>query len=394
MTKQRAIDPGTEAEHAAIEALIQAGPYPVLTLTEQSGVSWANQAALALLDASSQRCWESVLPAQSMELLTQCLGTRTAVRQREDSASAYQWSFVPALPPHRAVAVIGRPVHDEAQLDQLRHLSSIGELCAGIAHEINTPMQYIGDNIAFLGDSFSSFQRFGAAVTKLIGDLRGTAFAEAAAELEQLMEAEELEYLLGETTTAIRQTSEGIGRVVSIARAIKDFSHVTNADSAPADLNRAIETTLTVARNELKYVADVRTELGDLPLVMCRLSEIHQVLLNLLVNAAHAVDDRIDRHKGERGEIHVRTRASADRVIIEIQDTGTGIPEEVRPRIFERFFTTKRQGRGTGQGLAIAKRIVEELHGGRLWFETELGRGTTFFVDLPIAGGGSEVSRV
>jgi signal transduction histidine kinase len=394
MANARVNDPWSEAEHAAIQALMQAAPLPVLTLTEQGDVSWANHAAHALLDASAERRWEAVLPPQFMELLQECLQTGTSVRQRRDPTSAYLWSCVPSPLPHRAVALIGWAVQDEAQMDQLRHLSSIGELCAGIAHEINTPMQYIGDNIAFLGDSFASFQRLGAAIAKLIADLRETPLAPAAEELERLLEAEEMDYLLEETTTAIRQTSEGIGRVVSIARAIKDFSHVTTGESAPADLNQAIETTLTVARNELKYVADVRTELGDIPLVSCRLSEVHQVLLNLLVNAAHAVDDRIDRQKGERGEIHVRTRATEDRVIIEIEDTGTGIPEEARPRIFERFFTTKRQGRGTGQGLAIAKRVVEDLHGGTLRFETELGRGTTFFVELPIVAVESRGSDV
>jgi signal transduction histidine kinase len=193
-------------------------------------------------------------------------------------------------------------------------------------------------------------------------------------------------YLDEEIPKALTQALEGVTRVATIVRAMKDFAHTGGSNKTPVDLNRALESTLTVARNELKYVADVETDFGSLPLVECHAGEVNQVFLNLLVNAAHAIGDVV--HESEaRGTIRIRTRCEGDAVVIEIADTGTGIPEAVRAKIFDPFFTTKEVGRGTGQGLAIARSIVVEKHGGALTFETEAGRGTTFFIRLPIGGG-------
>jgi signal transduction histidine kinase len=168
-------------------------------------------------------------------------------------------------------------------------------------------------------------------------------------------------------------------------RAMKAFSHPPTAEQAPVDLNAALGNTLIVAANEYKYVADVETDLGDLPTVVCNGGDINQVFLNLIVNAGHAIAERVG-DSGERGTITVRTRVDGEHALVSIADTGCGIPDEIADRVFDPFFTTKEEGRGTGQGLAISRTIVTERHNGSLTLETERGRGTTFHVRLPIAG--------
>jgi two-component system NtrC family sensor kinase len=171
--------------------------------------------------------------------------------------------------------------------------------------------------------------------------------------------------------------------VATIVRSMKQFAHPDRGEMSEVDLNEAIQTTLTIARNEYKYVADVETDLGELPRVTCHIGEINQAVLNIVVNSAHAIADVISGTEG-RGVIAVRTRRDGDAAVISIRDTGGGIPDTVRDRIFEPFFTTKEVGRGTGQGLAIAHSVVVEKHGGQLTFETVAGEGTTFTIRLPI----------
>jgi signal transduction histidine kinase len=178
--------------------------------------------------------------------------------------------------------------------------------------------------------------------------------------------------------------------VVTIVRAMKEFAHPENKGMVPADLNKALLNTLTVARNELKYVADVETQFGDLPLVVCSLSDLNQVFVNLLVNAAHAIAEAVEG-TGKRGRILIQTGQEGPMALITIADTGAGIPEGIRDRIFDPFFTTKEVGRGTGQGLAIARSVVDR-HKGTLTFESEVGKGTTFLIRLPIEG--SEASAL
>jgi signal transduction histidine kinase len=193
------------------------------------------------------------------------------------------------------------------------------------------------------------------------------------------------EFLRDEIPKAIDQTIEGLNQVATIVRAMKDFSHVDHRGIAAADLNQAIQSTLIVARNELKYVADVNCDFGQLSPVFCNLGDLNQVFLNLLVNAAHAIRD-VNKPEGRKGRIEVRTRQDGQFVEVAISDSGTGIPEEIREKIFDPFFTTKEVGKGTGQGLSIARSIVVKKHGGTLTFETEMGHGTTFYVRLPVNG--------
>jgi signal transduction histidine kinase len=274
----------------------------------------------------------------------------------------------------------------EVELRQAQKLEAVGRLAAGIAHEINTPIQFVGDNTHFVQDAFNDIQ----ALLRRYQELRDRAAAGTvdAALLQAVAQAEEdadLEYLEEEIPKALAQTLDGVGRVASIVRALKEFAHPDSKEKMPADLNQALQSTLTVARNELKYVAEVETEFGDLPAVTCQVGDVNQVFLNLLVNAAHAIGDRYG-DSGERGRIWVRTSAEDDWVTIAIGDTGCGIPEEIRSKVYDPFFTTKEVGRGTGQGLALAHAVIVEQHGGSLSFDSKVGEGTVFYLRLPVQG--------
>jgi PAS domain S-box-containing protein len=271
----------------------------------------------------------------------------------------------------------------ENQLQQSQKLEAVGQLASGIAHELNTPAQFVGDNIRFVQDSFQ-------AVSNLFGRYRGmVAELERSGGWEKLIEGirqaeqnEDLEYLQENVPAALDQAGDGISRMAAIVQAMKDFAHPDSKEPARADLNRAIQTTLMISRNEYKYVADVVTELNPIPPLLCHIGELNQVFLNLIVNAAHAIHDRV-RVEGGRGRICVRTLHRDGVVKVEIEDTGSGIPEAIRARVFDPFFTTKEVGRGSGQGLAIARAIVVNKHHGKMSFRTEIGKGTTFTVELP-----------
>lgn len=275
----------------------------------------------------------------------------------------------------------------EAQLAQAQKLESIGHLAAGVAHEINTPIQYVGDNTRFLDESFRNLDRVLRSYETLAAAAETSGLLpDEVQHVRQMEDDADLEYLYGEIPRAIQQSGEGVERVATIVRAMKEFSHPGSAEMKAIDLNHAIESTLTVSRNEWKYVADVVTEFDpNLPTVRCLPAEFNQAMLNLVVNAAHAIADLPGRGT-KKGQIAIRTRRDGAWAEVRIGDTGTGIPESVRARIFTPFFTTKEMGRGTGQGLAIAHTVVVTKHGGTLNFETEEGRGTTFIVRLPIEG--------
>jgi signal transduction histidine kinase len=207
--------------------------------------------------------------------------------------------------------------------------------------------------------------------------------------LKKVAEAEakaDIEFLAEEIPQAITQSLEGMDRVLTVVNAMRGFSHIDERRKAPSDLNKAIQSSLIILRNELKYVSEVVTELDeDLPMVVCSIDEMCQVFMNLFINAAHSIADVIDRGEDERGTIRVKTYSSGKDVIIEVSDTGTGIKPEVIEKIFEPFFTTKEAGKGTGQGLAFVRSIVTEKHTGDLDIETEVGKGTTFKITLPVS---------
>lgn len=284
----------------------------------------------------------------------------------------------------------------ETQLRQAQKLESIGQLAAGIAHEINTPTQYIGDNLRFLQDAFQDLGTLLDTHGQLLAAAKdGGPKPELIAAAELAIRTADVGYLQGEIPRAIGESLSGVERVTTIVRAMKDFSHPGTEEKTPVDLNRAIESTLTVARNEWRYVAELETDFDTaLPPVPCLPGEFNQVMLNLVVNAAHAIAAKVDQSGGGKGRISVRTRRAGGWVDVRIADTGTGIPEHARGRIFEPFFTTKEVGRGTGQGLAIARSVVVDKHGGTISFETEAGKGTTFIVRLPLAAALSEEKPV
>jgi two-component system NtrC family sensor kinase len=260
-------------------------------------------------------------------------------------------------------------------------LESLGRLSAGLAHEINTPIQFVGDNTRFLADAYQDMLDlllvYRECMTPTLGELQWSDRTERA----QAAEAKaDVEYLAAEIPAAVSQSLEGVERVASLVRAMKSFSYKDSTEQAYADLNEAIRTTLTVARNEVKYVADVALELGELPDVMCHLGDLNQVFLNLLVNAADAMKDN-----AERGEIRISSVADGPTAVISFADNGTGIPEDILQSIFEPFFTTKEVGKGTGQGLALARAVLEK-HDGSIEVRSVVGEGTEFILRLPIAG--------
>jgi PAS domain S-box-containing protein len=300
------------------------------------------------------------------------------------------WMSGVAYPTGTGLLILVRDETEKHTLDdQLRSaqkMEAIGQLAAGIAHEINTPIQFIGDNTGFMKDSWNQVDEVLASARELRDEAaRGAVSQSAIDRFDTCSRNADVEYLKQEVPRAIEQTLDGVQRVAKIVSAMKEFSHPGSQEKRSIDLNRAIETTVAISRNEWRYVADVQTHLApNLPMVPCLAGEINQVLLNLLVNAAHAIADVAKVKENSRGTITISTRQDGDSVELAIADTGTGIPEHARERVFDPFFTTKEIGKGTGQGLMLAQTVVVKKHGGRIWFETEIGKGTTFFVRLPL----------
>jgi PAS domain S-box-containing protein len=280
--------------------------------------------------------------------------------------------------------------HLETELSHARKLEAVGQLAAGIAHEINTPVQFVGDSIHFLEEAFEDQRdlivKYRQAVEALGREVGHDALL---GEIKEAEEAADFEYLQEHVPGSFVRCLDGLSRISSIVGAMKEFAHPDQREKIPADLNQALQATLIIAKNEYKYVAELQTELGELPQVLCHVGDLNQVFLNLIVNAAHAIGDVVGE-TGAMGTIRARTAIDGDSVRIELGDTGCGIPEAVRDRVFDPFFTTKDVGRGSGQGLTIARSIVVDKHSGSLYFETEEGRGTTFIMRLPIDGKGGE----
>ncbi len=274
----------------------------------------------------------------------------------------------------------------EVQLRHAQKLESIGQLAAGIAHEINTPTQYIGDNTKFVRDSIAQLLPVLSAPKELLAAVRENRVTPELLEAtEAALTAADLDYLSAELPKAIEDSLQGVERVAKIVRAMKEFSHPGTTEKTQVDLNHTIESTLTVARNEWKYVAEMVTEFdATLPPVLCQPGEFNQVILNLVVNAAHAIGDTPKGRDGAKGTITVSTKRDGDWVEVRIRDTGTGIPEAARGKVFDPFFTTKAVGKGTGQGLAIARSVIVDKHAGTISFETEMGQGTVFIIRLPL----------
>jgi two-component system NtrC family sensor kinase len=245
-------------------------------------------------------------------------------------------------------------------------------------------VQFVSDNVQFVRASMTDVAEVIHAYRGLKDAAKSSGDVAGAVRLaEDAEKAADIDYILKDAPQALDSSIEGLGRIATIVRSMKEFAHPDQAQKTLADLNQAIKSTLVIAHNEYKYVAEVETDFGELPPVPCYLGEINQVVLNLLVNAAHAISGVV-KDSGAMGKLTVRTRFDANEVEIAIGDSGTGIPEAAREKVFDPFFTTKEVGKGTGQGLAIAHSVIVKKHGGTLRFQTECGKGTTFFIRLPV----------
>ncbi|MDP9793085.1 PAS domain S-box-containing protein [Catenuloplanes nepalensis] len=358
-------------------------------------LGWTEQELLGRSVHETLHSWAALPPTACP--LTRVCSTGSPVEvdnemhvRRDGSVFPVQYS---AAPLHVGATVTGLVVVFRDTTEQRRRqqrevedrhdqkLESLGRLSAGLAHEINTPIQFVGDNTRFLAEAYQQMLKLLLVYRECLepgyGQLPWEERKRRATEAE---EAADMDYLTSEVPSAVGQSLEGIERVASLVRAMKAFSFKGTEDRAYADLNEAIRTTLTVVRNEVKYVADVVLDLNEIPEMLCHVGDLNQVFLNLLVNAADAMEGR-----EQRGEIRVSTHAEDRYVVIRFTDNGVGIPEEIQKLIFEPFFTTKEVGKGTGQGLALAAAICEK-HGGTIDVDSRLGEGATFTLRLPIAG--------
>jgi PAS domain S-box-containing protein len=390
---------------ARLESVLECAPAVVLVIGRDQNIQFINHTRPQFRkeDVVGKPWMGYVLPAHRVRIQTAldqvfATGTPQSYEVAVPEGDHPRW-YLNHMGPIRiggsitGAVVIAQDVTDaklaQVELHDAQRLASVGTLAAGVAHEINTPVQFVNDSIHFLREASEDLF---ALITPL-RELRH-AVAEGAPQaaidelLETVMAAEDradLDYLREKVPRAFERSAEGLERVTTIVRSMKEFAHPAQKDMAPTDLNRAIMATLTVARNEYRYVAELETDLGELPPVTCHINDINQVVLNLVVNAAHTIEDVV-RGTERRGVISVKTRRVGDDAVISVSDTGTGIHESIRPRIFDPFFTTKEVGRGTGQGLAIARAAVREKHGGDLSFETAIGHGTTFHIRIPLAG--------
>ena len=296
-------------------------------------------------------------------------------------------------PAIRAVLGSGRDVTDWVTLERERQrldlqrrvsqrLEAVGQLAAGVAHEINTPMQFVSDSVTFLRDAVDGLLTLTNMYRELLHTGERINKEERQRRATVAEELADLDYLCERIPSAFDRTVDGIGRVTSIVKAMKRFSYASTAETSPANLNEALETTLAVCRNEYKYVADIDLQLGELPLVTCNAGELNQVFLNLIINAAQAIGEVTDG-ASHRGTIRITTRVDAKNVLVEVADDGPGIPPELLDRIYEPFFTTKEIGQGSGQGLAIARTTMEQ-HGGSIDCASVPGSGTTFTLKIPV----------
>jgi two-component system NtrC family sensor kinase len=348
----------------------------------------------ALAQAFEDVCSLAADPSQSVSISHR-------VRNKDGSWHSLESTVVSLRddPAVDAVLIASRDVTERVMLEHERErlelerrvslrLEAVGQLAAGIAHEINTPLQFVGNSVTFLKKAVDEL----LTLTNLYRELLHTEEAIDKEERKRRAVAAEedadLEYLSERIPDAFRRTVDGIARVTSIVRAMNRFSHPASSDTAPADLNEAINTTLIVCRNEYKYVADVEVELGDLPAVACDIGELNQVFLNLIINAAHAIEEKV-AGTGTRGTIKIATRIEGNQAVVEIADDGAGIPPELQDRIYEPFFTTKELGKGSGQGLALA-RVTVEQHSGSLECTSAPGKGTSFTLRIPVKRGAAD----
>jgi two-component system NtrC family sensor kinase len=374
----------------------------ILTTDETGRIQFANAAAAAIFGLKSEElinadleCLAPGILNHYWSMVADCQSACTPIELTGRHSSGRDIPLEVSLseclqgPQNHIVTAVIRDITDrrrkERQVTLSQKLESIGQLAAGVAHEINTPIQYVGDNLNFLLDSWNSLFKLLAAYREPAHPELASGTKETLDRMFKLAAEIDVDYLQMEIPKAIQQSLDGVKRVAEIVGAMRELSHPGGAVKAPVDLNHTINNTLVVSKNSWKYVADLTTDFDPhLGLVNCIAGDVNQVMLNLIINAADAISERLKNGDTERGRITLSTRREEEWVEIRVSDTGTGIPEAVQSKIFDPFFTTKGVGKGTGQGLAIAHAIVVQKHQGALQFETKNGVGTTFVIRLPI----------
>jgi two-component system, NtrC family, sensor kinase len=400
-----------QAESGARELreVTEAVPVAVLAFNADGLITLANQAAQALLSPPGVRLAGTFLsrcfPAEDERWLEGLIDQPSPAPQ-EGRCLGYQGDEIPVLRSwsgmpgegdegaHGVIVLVDVRERRRLEVDlrQAQKLEAVGRLAAGVAHEINTPAQFVNDSIHFLRDSSQDVTRLLALYRQLAKQAAAGLPVAALCQAAQALEEEiDLAYVIENVPPAFDRAIQGMDRVTAIVRSMKEFAHPDAAGPTSIDLNSCLATVLTLAHSEYKYIAEVTTAFSPLPLVMCRAGEINQVMLNLVVNAAHAIEEK---HRGGagRGHIHLSTQALGEAVKVSIRDDGTGIPPHLLDRIFDPFFTTKAVGKGTGQGLSFVRTMVVEHHGGRVEVETAPGQGTTFHVLLPCAFAGTSAA--
>jgi signal transduction histidine kinase len=257
---------------------------------------------------------------------------------------------------------------------QAQKLEAIGQLASGVAHEINTPIQYIGDNLSALNDNFADIIAYQQELLSLVDESLRPKFIDLGSKYD-------LDFILQDSPKAVKQAKDGVARVTEIVKAMKSFSHIETTQTLQLiNLHEALNSALIISRNSYKYVAEIETEFAnDVGFIECYPNELNQVFLNLIINAAHAIEEK----QAGMGLIHITTQKLGDKVEVLIRDNGAGISPEIQEKVFNLFFTTKPVGKGTGQGLSLSHSIIVEKHHGKLFFNSDIGVGTTFHIQLP-----------
>ena len=297
----------------------------------------------------------------------------------------YRFDASASHPAKGLASTSGRDVMEQGvvQQRQAQRLEALGRLSAGIAHEINTPIQYIGDNVTFIREAFDDMVALIEAYREAMERTVDIPWEERIQMIARAEAAADMAFLTEEVPQATAETLQGVERVAAIVGAMKTFGHPPSEEKSLANVNELLGSTLIISRGEYKTVADVDTDFAEVPAIRCNAGELNQAFLNLIVNAAHAIADVVAQ-TGERGRIRVSTARDGDEAVIQITDTGCGMTQEVQARIFDPFFTTKEAGRGTGQGLSLARLIIVEQHRGTITVRSVPQQGTTFEVRLPV----------
>ncbi|MBD0316400.1 MAG: hypothetical protein ICV75_06890 [Nitrospiraceae bacterium] len=392
------VSPGEPALalHPQLVTFAHCNPSPLFILNAEAGLIYCNHAArrtqqdLGLVGQDIL----TLLPADFPDIVRECLTSDAKPRRLENEVHSrwFGWTAY-RLPKIDVVYFFGADITKykdaEKEQNELRlrliqndKMASIGQLAAGIAHEINNPLSFVVLNfnhiMKYCTDLLALVQQYAAVEETLRAAGPASSHGEALAQLAAVKQQMELDEVLEELPSLLEESKDGAERIRSIVQNLKEFSHTTEGARKHADVNRCLQSTLKIVAYELKYKAKVIEEYGAIPEISCYPQELNQVFMNLLVNAGHSIK--------ERGEIRVSTCVQAGHIVVQISDTGCGIPAEHLPRIFQTFFTTKEVGKGTGLGLSISADIVKK-HQGRIEVTSTVGVGTTFHVWLPLHGG-------